>query len=220
MLIRYFWLQCQADCDMSDPKCLMDSWFQLQDRIKKDRKIKEVDKLTDSDMQLMSRDTMIAGMFIWVCNKNKRSLVICVFHKLDEIGNNANIGIRGVTRWNKIQWQNVSPVGIEPLIASDSKSNTLLSTLTWNMLLRRSLNFCSCTTWCLESDDLRESIENNYKIATWRSRSSQIAGSSTTVVAMQQCNIWWHHFATFDDIILNGSRWLAYFIMDFKIMKR
>ena len=24
---------------------------------------------------------------------------------------------------------------------------------------------------------------------------------NTTVVAMQQCNIWWHHFATFDDII-------------------
>ena len=44
----------------------MDSWFQLQDRIKKDSKIKEEDKLTDSDMQLMSRDTMIAGMFILV----------------------------------------------------------------------------------------------------------------------------------------------------------
>ena len=65
-LIWYFWLQWQADCDMSDPKCLMDSWFQLQDRIKKDPKIKEEDKLTDSDMQLMSRDTMIAGMFILV----------------------------------------------------------------------------------------------------------------------------------------------------------
>ena len=39
-------------------------------------------------------------------------------------------------------------VGIEPgpLIASDSKSNTILSTLTCHMLLRRSLNFCSCTT--------------------------------------------------------------------------
>ena len=34
------------------------------------------------------------------------------------------------------------------------------------------------------------------------------------------CNIWWYHFAIFDDIILNWSKWLAYFIMDFKIMKR
>ena len=37
---------------------------------------------------------------------------------------------------------------------SDSKSNMLLSTLTWQLLLRRSLNFCSCTTWCLDLDDL------------------------------------------------------------------
>ena len=48
------------------------------------------------------------------------------------------------------------PVGIEPrpLINSDSKSNTLLSTLTCHVLLRRSLNFCSCTTWFLDLDDL------------------------------------------------------------------
>ena len=48
-------------------------------------------------------------------------------------------------------------VGIEPgpLIASDFKSNTILSTLTWHLLLRRSLNFCSCTTWNLDLDDLR-----------------------------------------------------------------
>ena len=40
------------------------------------------------------------------------------------------------------------PVGIEPtpLITSDSKSNTILSRLTWHVLVRRSLNFCSCTT--------------------------------------------------------------------------
>ena len=36
---------------------------------------------------------------------------IRVFHKLDEIGNNANIGIRGFTTWIKIQWQNVTPSG-------------------------------------------------------------------------------------------------------------
>ena len=28
---------------------------------------------------------------------------------------------------------------------------------------------------------------------------------------MQQCNIWWHHFATFDDIILNDLH-----ILDFE----
>ena len=39
------------------------------------------------------------------------------------------------------------PVEIEPgpLITSDSKSNTLLSQLVRHVLLRRSLNFCSCT---------------------------------------------------------------------------
>ena len=40
-----------------------------------------------------------------------------------------------------------------PLIASDSKFNTILSGLTWHMLLRRFLNFCSCTTLFLDLDD-------------------------------------------------------------------
>ena len=39
-------------------------------------------------------------------------------------------------------------VGIEPLA-----QNMLLSTLIWHLLLRRSLNFCSCTTWFLDFDD-------------------------------------------------------------------
>ena len=61
-------------------------------------------------------------------------------------------------RWRTVkigafQWQNVTPGGNRTQAASDSKSNTILSTLTWHVLLRRSLNFCSCTTWCL--DDLR-----------------------------------------------------------------
>ena len=45
------------------------------------------------------------------------------------------------------------PVGIEPwpLITSDSKS-IILSELVRHVLLRRSLNFCSCTT--LDLDDL------------------------------------------------------------------
>ena len=50
------------------------------------------------------------------------------------------------------------PVGIEPrpvIITSDSKSNTILSTLTWHVLLGRSLNFCSSTIWYLDLDDLR-----------------------------------------------------------------
>ena len=45
-------------------------------------------------------------------------------------------------------------VGIEPG-PSDTKSNTILSTLTWYLLLRRSLNFCSYTTLNLDLDDLR-----------------------------------------------------------------
>ena len=40
------------------------------------------------------------------------------FHKLHEIGNNANIGIRGFTMWKQKQknfhWQNVTPSGIAP----------------------------------------------------------------------------------------------------------
>ena len=40
-------------------------------------------------------------------------------------------------------------VGIEPL-AQVSKFNMLLPTLTWHVLLRRSLNFCSCTTLFLD----------------------------------------------------------------------
>ena len=58
--------------------------------------------------------------------------------------------------WKKIQWQKVLPVGIEPgsVIAIDSKSNTFLSELVRHVLLRRSLNFCWCTTWCFNSDDL------------------------------------------------------------------
>ena len=54
----------------------------------------------------------------------------------------------------QIQWQNVTPSGNRTQAASDFKSNTILSTLTWHLLLRRSLNFCSCTTWYLDLNDL------------------------------------------------------------------
>ena len=48
------------------------------------------------------------------------------------------------------------PVGIEPgpFIISDPKSNNILSTLTWHVLLRKSLNFCLSTTCYLYFDDL------------------------------------------------------------------
>ena len=54
------------------------------------------------------------------------------FSQIDRIGNNASIGIIGFTTWKKFSDKMLPPVGIEsrPLIASDSKSNTILSTLT------------------------------------------------------------------------------------------
>ena len=45
------------------------------------------------------------------------------------------------------------PVSIEPL-AQDYKSSMPPPTLTGQLLLRRSLNFCSCKTWFLDLDDL------------------------------------------------------------------
>ena len=55
----------------------------------------------------------------------------------------------------KIQWKMLPQVGIEPapLITYDSRSDTILSTLTCHVLFGRSLNFCSCTTWFLDLDD-------------------------------------------------------------------
>ena len=79
------------------------------------------------------------------------------FSQTHNIGNNTNISIGGFSIWKqkKIQWKMLPPVGIElrPLITFDSKSSTLLSTLTCHVLLRRSLNFCSCTTWFLDLED-------------------------------------------------------------------
>ena len=45
------------------------------------------------------------------------------------------------------------PMRIEPR-TSHSKSNTVSFELIWHVLLRGSLNFCSCTTWFLDLDDL------------------------------------------------------------------
>ena len=58
---NFFFRRFKVECDMDDPKCVMDSLFRIQDRIRKDPRIKEEDKLTDSDMHLMSRDIIIAG---------------------------------------------------------------------------------------------------------------------------------------------------------------
>ena len=60
------------------------------------------------------------------------------FSQRDKIGNNANIGIRGPYYMKKSSDKMWSSVGIEPgpLIAYDSKSNTLLSALTWHLLAR------------------------------------------------------------------------------------
>ena len=54
------------------------------------------------------------------------------FSQIDKIGNNANSGLRGFTMWKRSYDKMLPPVEIEPgpLIASDSKSNTILSTLT------------------------------------------------------------------------------------------
>ena len=62
---------------------------------------------------------------------------IRVCHRLDE---NANIGIRGFTAWKQkiSSGMMLPPVGMEPqpLITCDSTSNTILSGLTWHLLVR------------------------------------------------------------------------------------
>ena len=87
-----------------------------------------------------------AALHVAACNQ--------VFHKLYE---NANLASEALLRENKKCGDKMLPlVEIEPrpLITSDSKSNTLLSELVRHVLLRGSLNFCSCTTWFLDLDDL------------------------------------------------------------------
>ena len=58
--------------------------------------------------------------------------------------------------WVSIQWQNVTRSGNRTQAASDYKSNTIFSILTWHVLVRRSLNICSCTTWYLNLDGFKE----------------------------------------------------------------
>ena len=86
--------------------------------------------------------------------KDHGSIPRASFSQTHNIGNNANIGIRGFTTWKqkKSTDKMLLQVRTEPM-TSDSKSNTLLSELTWHVLLRGSLNFCSCTTWFLDFHD-------------------------------------------------------------------
>lgn len=53
----------QAECDLNDPRCVLDSLFRIQEQIRSDPRIKAENKLTDSDLHLMSRDVIIAGRF-------------------------------------------------------------------------------------------------------------------------------------------------------------
>ncbi len=53
----------QAECDLSDPKCALDSLLAIQARTQKDPRIPEKDKLTEDDVHLMTRDFIIAGLF-------------------------------------------------------------------------------------------------------------------------------------------------------------
>ena len=98
------------------------------------------------------------------CTQVLRSTVLCcsfdmrVFSKCTRMAIMLILAAEVLLRENKkIQWEMVPTVGIEPgpLITSDSKSNTILSGLTWHLLLRRSLNFCLCTTWFLDLEELR-----------------------------------------------------------------
>ena len=77
------------------------------------------------------------------CNQIQCQQVLPKFfftYKLDEIGNNTSIGIRGCTTWKQkfpvtkcyLQWV------LNPW-TSDSKSNTLLSEPTWHLLVRHSI---------------------------------------------------------------------------------
>ena len=58
------------------------------------------------------------------------------FSQIDKIGNNGNIWHQRLYCVKKIQWQNVTSCGNRTQAASDSKSNTILSTLTWHLLTR------------------------------------------------------------------------------------
>ena len=87
---------------------------------------------------------------IQICSYCLANICKCnrVFHKLHQ---NVNIAFSSL-----LSDKMLPLVGIEPgpLKTSDSKSNSLPTEITRPVLLIRSLTFCSCTTWCLDLDDL------------------------------------------------------------------
>ena len=60
---------------------------------------------------------------------------IRVFRKLTKLAVMAILASEAL-QCEKIQWQNVTSSGNRTQAASDSKSNTILSTLTWHLLAR------------------------------------------------------------------------------------
>ena len=99
---------------------------------------------------------------VWLITGHQHTVQLMTAHseflQTHNIGNSANIGIRGFTTWKQknqvtkcyLQWR-LNP---DLWLTSDSKSNTLLSQLIWHVLLKRSLNFCLCITWFLDLVDL------------------------------------------------------------------
>ena len=90
---------------------------------------------------------------------------------------------------------------------SDSKSNTLLSGLTWHVLPGRSLTFCSCTTWFL---DLNDSVRIN---RAWQYKGPKVSVLQATVNLVQkgECWTWNQRFRCSTLIGGNIFHWLLCF---------
>ena len=79
------------------------------------------------------------------------SLKYWVFHSLYNVGRNGSIGI---DRFKNTKKGTYSGLNLMPGLLLVYKSNTKPTELLRHVLLRRSLNFCPCTTWFLDLDDL------------------------------------------------------------------
>ena len=85
-------------------------------------------------LQILNQDMkMLKPIKGWDFNNYELTTTNRVFHKLDEIGNNANIGTTGFTTWKQKHpvAKMLRPVGTELGLSwtSDSKSNTFFSEL-------------------------------------------------------------------------------------------
>ena len=109
----------------------------------------------------------------------------------------------------KKQWKILPSVGIEPgpLITFDSKSNIILSGLTRHVLLIRSLNFCSCTTWFLDLDD---SVRFN-RAWLYREPKVSVLQANNNLVQNGQCWTWKQGFMIGPGSILNICHWNFWF---------